>query len=294
MRGYLKGGHHGEKQVHQIPQQQFHDGKSIQQLGFGVWNVPPKITTKVVGQAISTGFRSIDTAEAYNNEAEVGAALRRSGLPRDAFFITTKLWNTNQGRDLTLRAFDESMDRLGIETLDLYLMHWPSRVRDLYVETWRAFDEIQRQGRVRSIGVSNFSMKQLEHLMSETGLVPVVNQVELHPGFQQQELRAFHERYAIVTQSWSPLGMWSNGQPPLESPIIVSIAAKHRRPPAQIVLRWHLQEGLVPLTRSTQIAHIEENFGLFNFVLDETDMHQIRSMDSLHGRLGPDPETAEF
>jgi 2,5-diketo-D-gluconate reductase A len=280
--------------MQQVPVKEFHDGYAIPQLGFGVWQVPAEVTSTVIDSAISAGFRSFDTAEAYYNEQEVGIGLRRSGLARDAFFITTKLWNTNQGRDQARLAFDASMQRLGVDMLDLYLMHWPSQARDLYVETWRTFADLQKQGRIRSIGVSNFSVAQLQRLIDETGVVPVVNQIELHPRFQQTHLRAFHEHHGIVTESWSPLGVWPNGRSAMDDPIVLSIATKHGRSPAQIVLRWHLQEGLVVLTRSVRPERIRENCQLFDFELDDDDMRQIRSMDNARGRLGPDPETAEF
>lgn len=271
-----------------------HDGAQIPQFGFGVWQVPPDATTRVVSEAIATGFRSIDTAEAYFNEAEVGAAVRQSGLRRDNFFLTTKLWNEHQGRDLTLRAFDASLARLGVDYVDLYLMHWPSRLRGLYVETWRAFVELQAAGRIRSIGVSNFAIPHLERIIGETGVVPVVNQVELHPRFQQRELRSFHAHHGIVTESWSPLGLWKSRQPAIDDPIIREIAAKHGRTPGQVILRWHLQSGLVPLTRSVRPDRIRENFAALDFALDLVDIGRIAEMDRHDGRLGPDPETAEF
>lgn len=273
---------------------QLHDCHTMPQFGFGVWQVPPDITTSVVSQAIETGFRSIDTAEAYFNEAEVGDALRRSGLPRHSFFLTTKVWNEHHGRDLTLKAFDASLARLGVDYIDLYLMHWPSRTRNRFVETWKTFVELKASGRVRSIGVSNFAIPQLERIIDETGEIPVLNQVELHPRFQQHELRRYHTGHGILTETWSPLGLWRSSSPAIDDPIILAIAAKHGRTPAQVILRWHLQSGLMPLTRSIRPDRIRENFAALDFTLDLVDIGRIGDMDRRDGRLGPDPETAEF
>ncbi|MBW9051091.1 aldo/keto reductase [Rhizobium mesosinicum] len=270
------------------------DGHRIPSIGFGVWQVPPEQTEEAVTTAISAGFRSIDTAEAYYNETEVGNALRRSELPRSSFFLTTKVWNTNHGRNTTIKAFAESTRRLGTDVIDLYLLHWPSRVRDLYVETWEALIDLKREGLIKSIGVSNFSVQQLARLIGETGVVPAVNQIELHPRFQQKEVRRFHDRHGIVTESWSPLGMWKNGVPSIQEPVIQRVALKHGKTPAQVVLRWHLQEGLVPLTRSVNRLHVRENIALYDFSLDPDDMEAIRALDSATGRRGPDPDTAEF
>lgn len=270
------------------------DGRSIPQFGFGLWQVPVETAEAVVSTAIATGFRSIDTAEAYFNETETGAAIRKSGLHRDAFFVTTKVWNEHHGRDATLRAFDASLKRLGLDTIDLYLMHWPSQARNLYVETWRALIELKAQGRVRSIGVSNFAIPHLNRIIDRTGVVPAVNQIELHPRFQQRALREFHLRHDIVTESWSPLGLWKSSTPAIDDPAIRAIATKHRCSPAQVILRWHLQSGLAPLTRSVRPARIEENFASLNVALDESDMRRIADMDRPEGRLGPDPETATF
>ncbi|MBP1881841.1 aldo/keto reductase [Sinorhizobium mexicanum] len=280
--------------MQEVPVHTLRDGRSIPALGFGVWQIEPDATERAVAAAISSGYRSFDTAEAYFNEEKVGNALRRSGLRREEYFLTTKVWNTNHGYSTTLAAFDASMRRLGVEQLDLYLLHWPSRVRGLYVETWQALIRLQQEGRVRSIGVSNFSVPQLSRLISETGIIPAVNQVELHPRFQQRELRSFHQRFQIATQSWSPLGMWKNGRPSILNPTIQAIAREHGKTPAQVVLRWHLQEGLIPLTRSVNGKHIAENFDVFDFELSQEDMRSMRSLDDPAGRLGPNPDTAEF
>lgn len=270
------------------------DGRSIPQLGFGVWQVPEDEAEQVVLKAIETGYRSIDTAEAYYNEEGVGAALRASGLSRSDFFLTTKLWNTNQGYDRTMRAFERSLARLGTDHVDLYLMHWPSQSRDLYVETWKAFVELHRQGAARSIGVSNFAVSQLERIIQQTGEVPVVNQVELHPRFQQRELRGYHSFYGIVTESWSPLGQWKGARPSLEDPSIRRIALAHGKTPAQVILRWHLDSGLVPLSKSVTPSRIAENFDIFDFRLTPEDLAVIAAMDARDGRMGPEPETAQF
>lgn len=273
---------------------QLRDGRTIPQLGFGVWQVHEKLTEPVVDAALRTGFRYFDTAEAYYNEEGVGAALGKSGIARDAFFVSTKVWNTNHGYDRTLRAFDRSLERLGLEEVDLYLMHWPSQAQGLYVETWQALIEIHRQGRARSIGVSNFAIPHLDRIIQETGIVPVVNQIELHPRFQQRGLRQYHSRLGIITQSWSPLGQWKGANPPIQDPMMLAIAARHDRTPAQVVLRWHLEQGLVPLSKSIVPTRMAENFGLFDFHLTDEDHAVIAAMDDFHGRMGPDPEIAQF
>jgi 2,5-diketo-D-gluconate reductase A len=266
------------------------DGNTIPQLGFGVWQVPDDITADVVGTAIAVGYRSIDTAVVYENEAGVGAALAGSPVPREQLFITTKVWNSQQGYDKTLRAFDKSLSRLGLEYLDLFLIHWPKPSQDLYVETWRALVELRRQGRVKSIGVSNFNLEHLQRIVDDSGVAPAVNQVELHPRFQQKSLREFHRQFDIATESWSPLGQ---GQL-LEEPAIKSLAQKHKRSPAQIIVRWHLDSGLIVIPKSVTPARIRENFNVFDFELDADDMQKIAALDSAGGRIGPDPETADF
>jgi 2,5-diketo-D-gluconate reductase A len=266
------------------------DGNTIPQLGFGVWQVPDDVTADVVGSAIAAGYRSIDTAVVYENEAGVGAALKSSPVPREQLFITTKVWNSQQGYDKTLRAFDKSLSRLGLDYLDLYLIHWPKPSQDLYADTWRALVELKRQGRLRSIGVSNFNIEHLQRIIDDSGVVPAVNQVELHPRFQQKQLREFHQRHRIATESWSPLGQ---GQL-LEDATIKALAQKHGRSPAQIIVRWHLDSGLVVIPKSVTPARIRENFSVFDFQLDAGDMRSIESLDSANGRIGPDPLTMDF
>jgi 2,5-diketo-D-gluconate reductase A len=271
------------------------DGTRIPRLGFGVWQVDPADSASVVAHALRTGFRLIDTAEAYFNEEGVGEGIRASGIPREEVFVTTKVWNTHHGYEQTLRAFDASMRRLGLERLDLYLIHWPSRIRNAYVDTWRAMIRLRDEGRVRAIGVCNFSIPQLQRLIGETGVKPVLNQVELHPYFQQRSLRRFHEEIGIATQSWSPLGLWKGrSASPLDDPLVRALADKYQKTPAQIVLRWHLDNGLLPISKSVRSARIEENFRIFDFSLDADDLARMKKLDRHDGRLGPDPETAEF
>jgi 2,5-diketo-D-gluconate reductase A len=225
----------------EVPRIVLNDGWSIPQLGLGTWQIDDAVAPEIVGTAIGCGYRMIDTATNYRNECGVGQALERCGLPRDHFFITTKLWNDCHGYDRTLRAFDASASKLRLEVVDLYLIHWPLPQHGLYVDTWRAFIELRKQGRVRSIGVSNFTAQQLERIVNETGVVPALNQVELHPLFQQLPLRETHRRYKIATEAWSPLGRGKS----LNHPTIRAIANRHGRTPAQVVLRWNIESGVV-------------------------------------------------
>ncbi|MCE8021476.1 aldo/keto reductase [Halomonas sp. MCCC 1A11036] len=275
-----------------------HDGTRMPALGYGLWQVPKENSAALVSHALQTGYRLIDTAEAYENEEGVGKGIRDSGVAREDIFVTTKVWNTHHGYNQTLRAFDASQQQLGLERIDMYLMHWPSRTRDAYVETWRAMIRLRDEGRVGTIGVCNFSIGQLQRLMRETAVTPVVNQVELHPYFQQKALRAFHREQGIVTQSWSPLGLWwQNPDPaasPLEHPRIRELAKRHGKSPAQIILRWHLDSGLATISKSVRTERIIENFQLFDFALTPSEMNELAGLDRRDGRLGPDPETAEF
>lgn len=262
------------------------DGRYMPRFGFGVWQVAPTETRTVVKTALSAGFRLIDTAAVYSNEKEVGEALRDGLVPRADLFITTKLWNTEQGYDQTLRAFDTSMKQLGLDHLDLYLIHWPCPSKDLYIETWRALVRLKQEGRVGSIGVSNFTEHHLQRVLDETGVVPVLNQVELHPRFQQHPLRNYEEPLGIVTQSWSPLGRGHLS----DLPVIREIAAKHSKSWAQIVLRWHLQKGLAVVTRSSNPSRIHENFGAALFQLDQEDVARIDAIDDPAGRIARHPD----
>ena len=266
------------------------DGNTIPQLGLGVFQTPPDLTASVVKIALATGYRQIDTAAIYVNEAGVGEGLRTSELAREQVFVTTKLWNADQGFDAALKAFDHSVKRLGVDYLDLYLIHWPSPRRDLYVESWRALARLKDEGRVRSIGVSNFGAEHLKRLVAETGVTPVLNQVELHPHFQQRALIETHKALGIATQSWSPLGQGKE----LADPVIGAIAARHGRSPAQVIIRWHLDSGLIVIPKSVTPKRIAENFDVFGFTLSAADMDAIAKLDSADGRIGPDPATASF
>ena len=268
-----------------VPYLDLNDGHRIPQLGFGVFQVPPEDTAEAVARALATGYRSIDTAAAYRNEAGVGEAVRASGLDRGEVFVTTKLWNNSHGRDAALQAFERSLGRLGLDYVDLYLIHWPVPARDLYVETWQALTEIKAGGRARSIGVSNFNPSHLERIIDATGQVPAVDQVELHPYFQQRELRRFNAEQGIRTEAWSPLAQARL----LDDPAIQEIAASVGRSEAQVVLRWHVQLGNVVIPKSVTPARIEENFRIFDFELTEAQMQAISGLDKGE-RIGPDPE----
>ncbi|MDP9982805.1 2,5-diketo-D-gluconate reductase A [Pseudarthrobacter oxydans] len=272
----------------------FNDGNTIPQLGYGVWQVEDDVAEKVVVQAFEAGFRHIDTAKIYGNEAGVGRAIERSGLKPEEIFITTKLWNADQGYESTLQAFEESMDRLGLETLDMYLIHWMQPKQDKYVDTWKALIELQKQGRVKTIGVSNFTKEGLQRLIDETGVVPAINQIELHPFFNQSELREFNASKGILTQAWSPLGQ---GGELLESAVIGQIAAKHDATPAQVVIAWHLAIGNVVIPKSVTESRIRENYAALDVSLDETDVQAINGMDNSAegaGRIGADPAVSDF
>ena len=269
-----------------VPLITLQDDTEIPQLGFGVFQIPPQETVEAVSRALQTGYRHIDTAAAYGNEAEVGAAIRDSGLKRDEVFITTKCFNNDHGFEEARRALNRSLERLGFDQVDLYLIHWPVPSRDRYVDTWRAFIESQRAGLVRSIGVSNFQPDQLQRLIDETGVTPSVNQVELHPRLQQSDLRQVHASLGIATEAWSPLAQGAV----LDDPTVTEIAQAHERTPGQIVLRWHLQLGNIVIPKSVTPARIKENFELFDFELSSEEMRQIEALDR-HERTGPDPDT---
>ena len=267
------------------------DGNSIPQLGYGVWQVEDDVAEKVVGQAFDAGYRHIDTAKIYGNEAGVGRAIASSSVPRDEMFITTKLWNADQGYDSTLRAFDASMERLGLETLDLYLIHWLQPKQHKYLDTWKAFVELQNQGRIRSIGVSNFTKEALTEIIDATGVVPVVNQVETHPYFNQADLRAFEAEHHIVHESYSPLG---SGKGLLEDPAFATIAAKYDgATPAQVVLAWHLALGSIVIPKSVTESRIIENWGALDVTLAPEDIEAINAMET-GKRIGSDPAQADF
>jgi diketogulonate reductase-like aldo/keto reductase len=270
----------------EVPVLTLHDGVEMPQLGFGVFQIPPEETQERVEEALAAGYRHVDTAAAYRNEAGVGAAIAAGGVRREDVFVTTKLWNSEQGYDSTLRAFEKSIERLGTGHVDLYLIHWPLPSRDLFLDTWRAFERIKEEGGARSIGVSNFRVEDLERVEAEAEQRPTVNQIELHPRLQQAELRAWHDEHYVATEAWSPLAQGDV----LEDGTIETIAAHHERTPAQVILRWHLQIGNVVIPKSVTPERIRENFELFDFALSEDDMAAIERLDA-GARVGPDPGT---
>jgi 2,5-diketo-D-gluconate reductase A len=269
-----------------VPQTRLAGDVEIPQLGFGVFQVPPADTAEVVTQALHAGYRHIDTAAAYGNEAGVGEAIHTAGLDRGEVFITTKCFNDDHGYDKAIRACKASLEALETSYVDLYLIHWPVPVHDRYVETWRALVDLQAAGLARAIGVSNFNVGHLERVIDATGVTPAVNQVELHPRFQQTGLRRAHADLGIVTEAWSPL---AQGRV-LDDPAIVEIADAHDKTPAQVVIRWHLQLGNVVIPKSVTPERIEQNFDVFDFHLTEAEMAAVDGLDAGE-RDGPDPET---
>ncbi len=275
-----------EEATQQVPAVTLRGGVEIPQLGYGVFLVPPEDTQRLVEVALETGYRHVDTAAAYRNEAGVGAAIRASGIPREEVFVTTKLWNSHQGYDSALAAFERSLSRLGTDYVDLYLIHWPVPAQDRFVDTWRAFERIHAEGGARAIGVSNFRIEDLERLERECEVRPAVNQVELHPWFQQRELRAWHDEHGIATEAWAPLGQGAL----LGDATIGEVAAAHGKTPAQALLRWHIQRGNIVFPKSVTPERIRENFQLFDFELAAEEMERIDRLDRGE-RLGPDPAT---
>ncbi|MCX5537420.1 aldo/keto reductase [Streptomyces sp. NBC_00006] len=267
------------------PEVTLNNGVTMPQLGFGVFQVPDDEAHAAVTSALDAGYRSIDTAALYENEKGTGRAIADYGLAREDVFVTTKLWNTEQGRDTALRAFDASLERLGMDYVDLYLIHWPVPSRDKYVETWQAFEEILASGRARAIGVSNFLPEHLDRLAAETSVVPALNQIELHPRLQQSELRAYDAEHGIATEAWSPLG---RGNGVLDDEIVTALARKYDRSPAQIVLRWHLQLGNVVIPKSVTPSRIRENIAVFDFELTSDDIAALAGLETGE-RVGPDP-----
>jgi 2,5-diketo-D-gluconate reductase A len=273
-------------QATSIPAVTLHDGVEIPQLGFGVFQVPPDDTQRVVEEALEVGYRHIDTAAAYRNERGVGAAIAASGIPRDELFVTTKLWNSQQGYDSTLEACEKSLGRLGMDRVDLYLIHWPVPTEGNALDTWRAFERIHEEGRSSTIGVSNFRVEDLEMLEQNAAIRPTVNQIELHPHLPQAELRTWHVEHGIATEAWSPLAQGDL----LVNETIAAVAARHDRTPAQVILRWHLQLGNVVIPKSVTPARMRENFDLFDFELSDDDLTEIAALD-VGQRIGPDPAT---
>jgi 2,5-diketo-D-gluconate reductase A len=269
-----------------IPLITLNSGAEIPQVGFGVFLVPPAETKAAVAAALEVGYRHIDTARLYDNEEAVGQAIAESGISRDELFITTKCWNDDQGYDRARAAFDASLARLGLDYVDLYLIHWPCPRKNLYVETWKAFEAIQKDGLSRSIGVSNFQPSHLQRLIDETETVPAVNQVELHPWLQQREVRAFDDKHAIVTEAWSPL---ARGGELLADETVLAIAERHNVTAAQVILRWHLDLGNVIIPKSVNPARMASNLDLFRIRLDETDHERFAALDN-GTRIGPNPD----
>jgi 2,5-diketo-D-gluconate reductase A len=273
-------------QTTSVPYVDLNDGNRMARLGFGVFQVPAEDTAEAVAHALRTGYRLLDTAAAYGNEEGVRDAVQASGLDRGDVFITTKLFNTEHGRDKARKAFEQSLSKLGGEYIDLYLIHWPVPSRGLYVETWETLCALREEGRVRSIGVSNFQIDHVERIIDATDVVPTVNQVEFHPRLQQPELRRFHVERGIATEAWSPLGQGEL----LDDPVIEEIASEHDRTPAQVVLRWHIQLGNVVIPKSVTPSRIEENFHVFDFELGDEEMQRLSELDRGE-RIGPDPDT---
>ncbi|GAA2054644.1 aldo/keto reductase [Catenulispora yoronensis] len=267
------------------------DGVRIPQLGYGVWQVPDAQAHESVAAALEIGYRHIDTAAAYENEAGVGRAVAESGLVREEVFLTTKLWNANQGYDATLRAFDRSLELLGTEYVDLYLIHWPVPEQDLYIESWRALEKIASDGRARAVGVSNFTAETLDRLLKEGTRTPAINQIELHPYFPQAAMREYNRKHGIATEAWSPLGQ---GGDLLKEPLLTTLGDRYGKSPAQVVLRWHLQLGNVVIPKSVTPSRIRENFEVFDFELTPEEVDQITALGSDGGRIGPDPATFNY
>jgi 2,5-diketo-D-gluconate reductase A len=265
------------------------DGLTIPQVGLGLWQVPAAITAQTVATGLRLGYRLIDGAAIYGNEEGQGEGIRMSDVPRDQIFVTTKVWNDAQGHDPALRAAEASLARLGLDHVDLLLIHWPCPSRGLYVDTWRALIRLKEEGRARSIGVSNFNAPHLERLIGETGVVPVLNQIEVNPRLQQTELRALHDSLGIVTQSWTPLGQGKS----FAAPAVTEAARRTGKTPAQVILRWHVQIGASVIPRSTREAGLAENLDIFDFALSPEEMAAIAALDEGQ-RCGPDPASFEM
>jgi diketogulonate reductase-like aldo/keto reductase len=272
-----------------VPEVSLHNGVKMPQLGLGVWQTEEgREVERAVEAALDCGYRLIDTAAAYGNEAGVGRAIAESGVPREDMFVTTKLWNDDHGYDKTLRAFDKSCQKLGLDYVDLYLIHWPVPQKNLYVETWQALEWLYQQDRVRAIGVSNFVPAHIEELQAKSGITPMVNQIELHPQFKQAETRAYCTANDIAVEAYSPL---MHGGDILQNAVIQDLADKYEKTPGQIVLRWHIQQGLIAIPKSTKPHRIEENFQIFDFELSGEDFQRISALPEAGRQVGGDPET---
>lgn len=266
------------------------DGMKIPTIGFGTWRVTDAEAPKVLDQAFGAGYRLIDTASMYSNEVGIGKALKETSLSREEIFLTTKVWNSDHGYDATLRAMDKSLTNLKTPYVDLYLIHWPGVNSEKYIPTWKALNRLRQEGIARSIGVSNFTVEQIERIIAETGIVPAVNQIELHPYFQQKKLRSFHEKHKIVTEAWSPLARGDL----FTDEVIVELTKKYNKTPAQIVLRWHYENGIIAIPKSSSPARMLENLDIFNFHFEASDLEKISRIDDINGRTGANPLTADF
>ena len=277
----------------QIPRVPLNDGTTIPQLGFGVFQIDPDDTERIVLEALEAGYRHIDTAKIYRNEEGVGRAIAASGIPRDELYVTTKLWNRDQGAGKASDALDRSLERLGLERVDLYLIHWPCPRNDVYVETWEQFGALRESGGTRSVGVCNFLPEHLDRIIDATGLVPAVNQVEQHPWLQQPELEAYLRSRGIRTEAWGPLGQGKIALGELEP--VAAAAAAHGRTPAQIVLRWHLQRGAIVFPKTARVERMRENADVLDFELTAAEMATIDALDRGEaGRLAPHPNDFNF
>ena len=274
-----------------VPAPPFHDGRSVPQLGYGVWQVEDEVAADVVRQAIDAGYRHIDTAAGYQNEGGVGRAVKAADVPREDLFITTKLANGDQGFDSAKAALDASLEKLDMDYVDLYLIHWASPQRGKYLESWKALIELQQEGKAKSIGVSNFPIPQLEEIIAETGVVPVMHQIELHPEFQQSELRRYHAEKGILTEAWSPLGQ---GGDILKDPVITAIAETHGVDAGQVIIAWHLAIGNVVIPKTVTPERIVSNLAAAQLVLTEEEVERIDGLDRADGRIGADPANPGF
>ncbi|HEY4092561.1 MAG TPA: aldo/keto reductase [Luteibacter sp.] len=272
--------------AHSVPLLALNDSRKAPQIGFGVFQIPNDETSRAVQEALKAGYRSIDTAAIYKNEEGVGDGLAKSGIARSDIFLTSKLWNSEQGFDSTLRAFDASLKKLGTDYLDMYLIHWPTPKRDRYVDTWKAFIRLREEGRIRSIGVSNFQPDHLERIIKETGVAPVVNQIEVHPDFAQNDVAAANRKHNVITEAWSPLGQ---GGDLLKNETLVTLGKTYGKSPAQVILRWHVQLGHMVIPKSVTPERIRGNIDVFDVELSADDMAAIAKLDK-GNRMGPDPD----
>ncbi|ACU83964.1 oxidoreductase of aldo/keto reductase family, subgroup 1 [Brachybacterium faecium] len=274
-----------------VPSVPFHDGAAVPQLGYGVWQVEDDVAADVVAQAILAGYRHIDTAAGYQNEGGVGRAVKNAGIPREDLFITTKLANGDQGFDSAKEALETSLAKLDMDYVDLYLIHWASPQRGKYLESWKALIELQKEGKAKSIGVSNFPREQLEEIIAETGVVPVMHQIELHPDFQQRALREYHAEQGILTEAWSPLGQ---GGDILQNPVITEIAEAHGVDAGQVIIAWHLAIGNVVIPKTVTPARIVSNVAAADLELTAQEVEKINALDRPDGRIGADPANPGF